>query len=75
MMKLRMLLLLGGLLTLAITFGALSVQRVSAANSNKPINFTLRDINGKQVKLSDYRGKVVVVDVWAPRRRPPSAQL
>ena len=29
-------------------------------------DFSLRDINGKQVKLSDYKGKVVMVNFWAP---------
>ena len=32
---------------------------------NKPFDFTLKDLSGKTIKLSDYRGKVVVVDVWA----------
>ena len=27
--------------------------------------FTLKDSNGKPVKLSDYRGKAVVLDFWA----------
>lgn len=27
--------------------------------------FTLHDVNGKQVSLSDFRGKVVVLDFWA----------
>lgn len=27
--------------------------------------FCLKDVNGKEYALSDYRGKVVVVDVWA----------
>lgn len=28
-------------------------------------NFTVRDHNGKPVKLSDYAGRVVVIDFWA----------
>ena len=27
-------------------------------------DFSLKDENGKEVKLSDYRGKVVVIDFW-----------
>jgi thiol-disulfide isomerase/thioredoxin len=34
--------------------------------SGKPaINFTYNDVNGKSVSLSDFKGKVVYVDVWA----------
>ena len=29
------------------------------------IDFAYEDVKGKKVKLSDYKGKVVVVDVWA----------
>jgi cytochrome c biogenesis protein CcmG/thiol:disulfide interchange protein DsbE len=28
-------------------------------------NFSLKDVSGKAVKLSDYRGKVVLVNFWA----------
>ena len=28
-------------------------------------NFTLKDINGKSVSLSDFKGKVVILDFWA----------
>jgi thiol-disulfide isomerase/thioredoxin len=29
------------------------------------LNFTLKDIQGKNVRLSDYKGKVVLLDFWA----------
>lgn len=28
-------------------------------------NFTLTDLNGEKISLSDYRGKVVILDFWA----------
>ena len=33
----------------------------SAAN----LNFTLKDVNGADVKLTDYKGKVVLLNFWA----------
>ena len=37
-----------------------------AANA-KPanLNFTLKDLDNKPVKLADYKGKVIVLDFWA----------
>jgi cytochrome c biogenesis protein CcmG/thiol:disulfide interchange protein DsbE len=32
---------------------------------NPAPSFTLQDLNGKQVSLSDFKGKVVVLDFWA----------
>ena len=29
------------------------------------LNFTLKDIGGKDVRLSDYKGKVILLDFWA----------
>lgn len=28
-------------------------------------NFTLQDLNGRMVSLSDYKGKVVLINIWA----------
>src|ERR1035437_9143215 len=39
---------------------------VKAENDRKPApHFTLQDVDGKPVKLSDYRGKVVLLNFWA----------
>jgi peroxiredoxin len=39
---------------------------VKGHDDRKPApEFTLKDVNGHQVRLSDYRGKVVLLDFWA----------
>lgn len=39
-------------------------EKVIAAGHKAP-DFILRDINGKPVKLSDYKGKYILLDFWA----------
>ena len=29
------------------------------------LDFTMKDVNGKDVRLSDYKGKVILLDFWA----------
>jgi thiol-disulfide isomerase/thioredoxin len=29
------------------------------------LNFTLKDVQGKNIRLSDYKGKVILLDFWA----------
>lgn len=64
-------------IAVALLFGAIYVLY----ENNKPLpnppqvtnqeqkalapDFALNDINGNQVKLSDYRGKIVVLNFWA----------
>ena len=38
---------------------------VCSFTSDTAPDFTLKDINGQNVSLSDFRGKVVYIDVWA----------
>ncbi len=44
----------------------LSGRRIESPVIVRPApSFTLRDLNGKQVSLSDFEGKVVILDFWA----------
>lgn len=43
-----------------------STATSQSSQNNKDIapDFTLNDINGKEVKLSDYKGKIVILNFW-----------
>ncbi len=58
MRKLWLLLLAGLLLSLSTV--------VRAQDPTKAINFQFNDISGKAIQLSDFRGKWVLVNFWAP---------
>ncbi len=70
-MNVRILLILLGILLLVLVvaqFPMVNAPRTSQApanGGNNPHDVTLRDLNGQSVKFSSFRGKVVVVDVWA----------
>lgn len=43
-----------------------SVQHPSSTTNAEAPSFTLSDIDGHSVSLSNYRGKVIILDFWAP---------
>jgi len=56
-----------GLLMTACSTSGTSVRAAvkSEKDRKKAPEFTLKDSNGTQVKLSDYRGRVVLLNFWA----------
>jgi peroxiredoxin len=40
-------------------------QAPSAKSGGKTPDFALKDLSGKTVRLSDFKGKVVLIDFWA----------
>lgn len=43
----------------------LFVPIVTFGQDSRPIQLTLKDLQGRYVRLSDYRGKVVLINFWA----------
>lgn len=71
-------------LTAALLLGALTpalvwqtpAQAEGEAKERTPAqNFTLKNLSGKKVSLSDYKGKVVVVTFWATWCKPCLQEL
>jgi cytochrome c biogenesis protein CcmG, thiol:disulfide interchange protein DsbE len=61
---------------LGISFGPAGAQTVIPPRVGAPLsNFSLTDIHGQKVQLSDYAGQVVLVNSWATWCPPCKAEM
>jgi len=51
--------------SLSIIIGFFIVREKSYSGDDKGIDFVFNDLNDKPLRLSNFRGKVVLVDIWA----------
>ncbi len=52
-----------------------SVDEISAEEKNHPIDGVLTDMKGNKVKISDFKGKVVVINFWFIACKPCTMEM
>lgn len=62
-----------GIVTAIVLGGKKKFEPVGAGS--EMIDFTLPDLNGKPVKLSDYKGKVIFLNFWATWCKPCEEEM
>ena len=58
-----------------LLFAACSKENSVPAGKGVAADFTLRDLDGREHKLSDYRGKIVFLNFWATWCPPCRAEI
>ena len=46
-----------------------------AIGKNAPLNYTVKDMNGANVKLSSYKGKIILLNFWATWCEPCKEEI
>lgn len=66
MSKVKLIIVIGIALVIFLLLTLRREGNKSKLKSRLAPNFSLTDLRGNRVRLSDFRGKIVIVDFWAP---------
>ena len=60
-----LILVLSGIFLIAISFSDLQIGSVNAEEFNLAPEYQVTALDGQTVSLADYRGKVILINLWA----------